>query len=108
MLKRDQGLNRDQGQRRIRTVTVGLVAASVAGTMAFGAAAWAKESSKTPQGSSGDTTNGTTPGTGGGTPGPGAPDNKPAPFAPSDPKLTGPGGPVTGGGGPGHASSGGS
>ena len=55
-------LNRDQGQRRIRAVTVGLVAASVAGTMAFGAAAWAKESSKTPQGSSGDTTNGTTPG----------------------------------------------
>jgi hypothetical protein len=103
-------LNRDQGQRRTRTVTVGLVAASVAGTLAFGAAAWAKEASKTPQGSGGDTTTGTTPGTGGGAvpPGPGAPDNQPTPFVPGDPNLTGPGGPVTGGRGPGHASSGGS
>jgi hypothetical protein len=101
-------LNRDQGQRRITTVTVGLVAASVAGTMAFGAAAWAKEASKTPQRSGADATNGTAPGTGDGAvaPGSGATDNQPAPFVPRAPNLTGPGGPVSGGGG--HASSGGS
>jgi hypothetical protein len=109
-------LTRDQGIRRISTVTVGLAAASLAGTLAVGAAAWAKEASKAPEGTTGgDTTNGATPGAGGdaATPAPGgAPPpsaaTQPAPNVPRKPGPTGPTGPVIRGRGPGQATSGGS
>lgn len=103
-------LTRDEGQRRISTVTIGLAAASVAGTLAVGAAAWAKESqddagTSTPTPTS---TAGTTPGT----PAPDATAAPPAASQPASPDLTGPGGEVTDGSSgsdkPGHATSGGS
>jgi hypothetical protein len=45
-------LTRDLGQRRISAVTTGLVAASVAGTLAAGVAAYAKSSDDNPAGDS--------------------------------------------------------
>ena len=115
-------LTRDQGQRRISAVTIGLVAASVAGTVAVGAAAWAKETKDTRGATTGAATDGTNPAStaspattapgraspGPVTPAPGATAPSAQPTAPANPDLTGPSGPVTGADGSGHASSGGS
>jgi hypothetical protein len=95
-------LTRDQGQRRISAVTIGLTAASVAGILAVGAAAYAKESGGAAA------TNGTPgPGTATATPAPGGAATPAAPAPQDGAQLQPPPGKVTTGNGSGHATSGG-
>jgi hypothetical protein len=97
-------LTRDQGQRRISAVTIGLTAASVAGILAVGAAAYAKESDGAAA------TNGTPgPGTATATPAPGgaATPAAPNPDSQDGAQLQPPPGKVTTGNGSGQATSGG-
>ena len=49
-------LNREQGQRRVAAVTVGLAAASLAGTVAVAAAAYGHSSATTDSGTGSDPT----------------------------------------------------